>query len=170
LGPTPLGLTVSRSLLASAQEVIEWNGEISSHSLEPRRSAAVGTVRALVGRYGLKNVPTPFEIIAELLACHAGAVTKSDALGTPSWLRRWSPRSVLSRIERSATTSLLKRPADMVATMCRGDAMIGQTIVIDAGRYFHWQSERPSRMDLSGKTAIVTGAASGIALGVATCL
>jgi hypothetical protein len=53
------------------------------------------------------------------------------------WLRRWSPRSVLSRIERSATTSLLKRPADMVATMCRAETMIGQTIVIDAGRYFH---------------------------------
>src|SRR6516225_8140759 len=37
----------------------------------------------LVARYGLKNVPTPIEIIAEL-ACHAGAVTKSGALGTPS--------------------------------------------------------------------------------------
>jgi hypothetical protein len=45
---------------------------------------AVGTFRPLVARYGLKNVPTPIEIIAELLACHAGAVTKSGALGTPS--------------------------------------------------------------------------------------
>jgi hypothetical protein len=36
---------------------------------------AVGTFRPLVARYGLKNVPTPIEIIAELLACHAGAVT-----------------------------------------------------------------------------------------------
>jgi hypothetical protein len=33
---------------------------------------AVGTFRPLVARYGLKNVPTPIEIIAELLACHAG--------------------------------------------------------------------------------------------------
>jgi hypothetical protein len=29
---------------------------------------------------------------------------------------------------------------------------------------------RPSRMDISGKTAIVTGAASGIGLGIATAL
>ena len=47
------------------------------------------------------------------------------------------------QIERSATTSLLKRPADkddcadMVVTMCRTETMTGQTIVIDAGRYFH---------------------------------
>ena len=46
-------------------------------------------------------------------------------------------------IERSATSSLLKRPADkddcadMVVTMCRTETMTGQTIVIDAGRYFH---------------------------------
>jgi hypothetical protein len=40
---------------------------------------AVGTFHPLVARYGLKNVPTPIEIIAELLACHAGAVTKSGA-------------------------------------------------------------------------------------------
>jgi hypothetical protein len=33
----------------------------------------------LVARCGLKNVPTHIEIIAELLACHAGAVTKSGA-------------------------------------------------------------------------------------------
>jgi len=32
---------------------------------------AVGTFRPLVARYGLKNVPTPIEIIAELLVCHA---------------------------------------------------------------------------------------------------
>jgi len=25
----------------------------------------------------------------------------------------------------------------MVVTMCRAETMIGQTIVIDAGRYFH---------------------------------
>src|SRR5437870_541283 len=31
-------------------------------------------------------------------------------------------------------------------------------------------TERPSRMDISGKTAIVTGAASGIGLGIATAL
>lgn len=47
------------------------------------------------------------------------------------------------QIERSATTSLLKRPADkddcadMVVTMCRTETMTGQTIVIDAGRHFH---------------------------------
>jgi 3-oxoacyl-[acyl-carrier protein] reductase len=47
------------------------------------------------------------------------------------------------RIERSAITSLLKRPADkddcadMVVTMCRAETMTGQTIVVDAGRYFH---------------------------------
>jgi 3-oxoacyl-[acyl-carrier protein] reductase len=46
-------------------------------------------------------------------------------------------------IERSAATSLLKKPADkddcadMVVTMCRTETMTGQTIVIDAGRYFH---------------------------------
>jgi 3-oxoacyl-[acyl-carrier protein] reductase len=46
-------------------------------------------------------------------------------------------------IERSATESLLKRPADkddcadMVVTMCRTETMTGQTVVIDAGRYFH---------------------------------
>ena len=47
------------------------------------------------------------------------------------------------QIERSATSSLLKRPADkddcadMVVTMCRTETMTGQTIIIDAGRYFH---------------------------------
>jgi 3-oxoacyl-[acyl-carrier protein] reductase len=47
------------------------------------------------------------------------------------------------QIERSATTSLLKKPADkddcadMVVAMCRTETMTGQTIVIDSGRYFH---------------------------------
>ena len=36
---------------------------------------AVGTFARLVARYGLKNVPTRIEIIAEPLACHAGAIT-----------------------------------------------------------------------------------------------
>jgi 3-oxoacyl-[acyl-carrier protein] reductase len=45
-------------------------------------------------------------------------------------------------IERSAAESLLKRPADkddcadMVVAMCRTETMTGQTMVIDAGRYF----------------------------------
>jgi 3-oxoacyl-[acyl-carrier protein] reductase len=45
-------------------------------------------------------------------------------------------------IERSASTALLKKPADkddcadMVVTMCRTETMTGQTVVIDAGRYF----------------------------------
>jgi 3-oxoacyl-[acyl-carrier protein] reductase len=47
------------------------------------------------------------------------------------------------QIERSASTSLLKKPADkddcaeMVVTMCRTETMTGQTIAIDSGRYFH---------------------------------
>jgi 3-oxoacyl-[acyl-carrier protein] reductase len=47
------------------------------------------------------------------------------------------------QIERSAAESLLKKPADkedcadMVVTLCRTETMTGQTIVIDAGRYFH---------------------------------
>ena len=47
------------------------------------------------------------------------------------------------QIERSAAGSLLKKAADkddcadMVVTMCRTETMTGQTIVIDAGRYFH---------------------------------
>jgi 3-oxoacyl-[acyl-carrier protein] reductase len=47
------------------------------------------------------------------------------------------------QIANSAATSVLKRPADkddvadMVVTMCRTDTMTGQTIAIDAGRYFH---------------------------------
>jgi 3-oxoacyl-[acyl-carrier protein] reductase len=47
------------------------------------------------------------------------------------------------QIERSASTSLLKKPADkddcadMVVTMCRTETMTGQTVVIDAGRIFH---------------------------------
>ena len=47
------------------------------------------------------------------------------------------------QIERSAATSLLKKPADkddcadMVVTMCRTETMTGQTMVIDSGRYFH---------------------------------
>jgi 3-oxoacyl-[acyl-carrier protein] reductase len=45
--------------------------------------------------------------------------------------------------QNSAATSLLKKPADkddcadMVVTMCRTETMTGQTMVIDAGRYFH---------------------------------
>ncbi len=47
------------------------------------------------------------------------------------------------QIERSSSSSLLKKPADkddcadMVVTMCRTETMTGQTIVIDAGRVFH---------------------------------
>ena len=47
------------------------------------------------------------------------------------------------QIERSAAGALLKKAADkddcadMVVTMCRTGTMTGQTIVIDAGRYFH---------------------------------
>ena len=46
-------------------------------------------------------------------------------------------------IERSASTSLLKKPADkddcadMVIAMCRTETMTGQTVVIDSGRIFH---------------------------------
>jgi 3-oxoacyl-[acyl-carrier protein] reductase len=47
------------------------------------------------------------------------------------------------QVERSASSSLLKKPADkddcadMVVTMCRTETMTGQTIVIDSGRVFH---------------------------------
>jgi 3-oxoacyl-[acyl-carrier protein] reductase len=47
------------------------------------------------------------------------------------------------QVERSATTSLLRKAADkddcaeMVVTMCRTETMTGQTVVIDAGRVFH---------------------------------
>lgn len=47
------------------------------------------------------------------------------------------------QIERSAAGALLKKAADkddcadMVVTMCRTETMTGQTVVIDAGRYFH---------------------------------
>jgi 3-oxoacyl-[acyl-carrier protein] reductase len=47
------------------------------------------------------------------------------------------------QIERSASSALLKKPADkddcadMVVTMCRTETMTGQTVVIDAGRIFH---------------------------------
>jgi 3-oxoacyl-[acyl-carrier protein] reductase len=47
------------------------------------------------------------------------------------------------QIERSSSTSLLRKAADkddcadMVVTMCRTETMTGQTIVIDAGRFFH---------------------------------
>jgi NAD(P)-dependent dehydrogenase (short-subunit alcohol dehydrogenase family) len=47
------------------------------------------------------------------------------------------------QIENSAAGALLKKAADkddcadMVVTMCRTGTMTGQTIVIDAGRYFH---------------------------------
>ena len=46
-------------------------------------------------------------------------------------------------VARNAAGSLLKKAADkddcadMVVTMCRTDTMTGQTIVIDAGRFFH---------------------------------
>ncbi len=46
-------------------------------------------------------------------------------------------------VERAAAQALLKKPADkddcaaMVVTMCRSETMTGQTVVIDAGRYFH---------------------------------
>ena len=48
-----------------------------------------------------------------------------------------------AQVARSATASLLKRPADkddcaeMVVTMCRTGTMTGQTVVIDSGRFFH---------------------------------
>ena len=47
------------------------------------------------------------------------------------------------QIERSASSSLLKRPADkddcadMVVAMCCTETMTGQTVVIDSGRIFH---------------------------------
>jgi 3-oxoacyl-[acyl-carrier protein] reductase len=46
-------------------------------------------------------------------------------------------------VKVNAAGSLLKKAADkddcadMVVTMCRTETMTGQTIVIDAGRYFH---------------------------------
>ena len=48
-----------------------------------------------------------------------------------------------AQVARSATASLLKRPADkddcadMVVTMCKTETMTGQTVVIDSGRVFH---------------------------------
>jgi 3-oxoacyl-[acyl-carrier protein] reductase len=47
------------------------------------------------------------------------------------------------QITRSSSGALLKKAADkddcadMVVTMCRTDTMTGQTVVIDAGRFFH---------------------------------
>jgi 3-oxoacyl-[acyl-carrier protein] reductase len=47
------------------------------------------------------------------------------------------------QVSASAAGALLKRAADkddcaeMVVTMCRTETMTGQTVVIDAGRYFH---------------------------------
>jgi 3-oxoacyl-[acyl-carrier protein] reductase len=47
------------------------------------------------------------------------------------------------QVERSASGALLKRAADkedcaeMVVAMCRTETMTGQTVVIDAGRFFH---------------------------------
>jgi 3-oxoacyl-[acyl-carrier protein] reductase len=47
------------------------------------------------------------------------------------------------QIERSASAALLKKAADkedcaeMVVAMCRTETMTGQTVVIDAGRFFH---------------------------------
>jgi 3-oxoacyl-[acyl-carrier protein] reductase len=47
------------------------------------------------------------------------------------------------QVSASAQGALLKRAADkddcaeMVVTMCRTETMTGQTVVIDAGRYFH---------------------------------
>lgn len=47
------------------------------------------------------------------------------------------------QVERSAAGALLKKAADkddcadMVVTMCRTETMTGQTVVIDAGRFFH---------------------------------
>lgn len=47
------------------------------------------------------------------------------------------------QVERSAAGALLKKAADkddcaeMVVTMCRTGTMTGQTVVIDAGRFFH---------------------------------
>ena len=48
-----------------------------------------------------------------------------------------------AQIDQSAAAALLKKAADkddvadQVVTMCRTETMTGQTIVIDAGRYFH---------------------------------
>jgi hypothetical protein len=68
---------------------------------------AVGTFPPLVARHGLKNVPTPIEIIAELLACPAGAVTESGALGTPSPVATWLTMSFRSteKFRSSSSTS-----------------------------------------------------------------
>ncbi len=47
------------------------------------------------------------------------------------------------QIDRANATALLKKAADkddcadMVVTLCRTETMTGQTVVIDAGRFFH---------------------------------
>ena len=47
------------------------------------------------------------------------------------------------QIDRANATALLKKAADkddcadMVVTLCRTGTMTGQTVVIDAGRFFH---------------------------------
>src|SRR5207247_2982977 len=57
------------------------------------------------------------------------------------------------------------------AASCSGTAARRPPAGMPARRRRSWRSERLSQMiDISGKTAIVTGAASGIGLGIATAL
>jgi hypothetical protein len=61
-----------RLLSGRGDAAVGGAGTVSARRTGQGAGKAVGTFRPLVARYGLKNVPTPIEIIAELLACHAG--------------------------------------------------------------------------------------------------
>jgi hypothetical protein len=61
----------------STQPSVRWLATAPARFLlgELGAGKAVGTFARLIARYGLRNVPTHVEIIAELPACHAGAAT-----------------------------------------------------------------------------------------------
>src|SRR5262244_2862287 len=141
----------------------EWDKIIAVNLTGPMRlMKAVAPIMKAQGRGRIVNIssvsgigPTGSSIayavskagLIHLTRCMAVALAPETLVNcvAPGLLEGTRATSNLrpEQIQNSAATSLLKKPADkddcadMVVTMCRTETMTGQTMVIDAGRYFH---------------------------------
>jgi 3-oxoacyl-[acyl-carrier protein] reductase len=140
-----------------------WNRIMAVNLTGPMRlTKAVAPIMAAQGQGRIVNIasvaglgPTGSSIayavskagLIHLTRCMAVALAPQTLVNcvAPGLLEGTRATANLRReqIENSAAGALLKKAADkddcadMVVTMCRTETMTGQTIVIDAGRYFH---------------------------------
>lgn len=141
----------------------EWDRILAVNLTGPMRlTKAVAPVMKTGGRGRIVNIssvaglsPTGSSIayavskagLVHLTRCMAVALAPETLVNcvAPGMLEgtRATANLRAEQIERASAGALLKKAADkddcadMVVTMCRTDTMTGQTVVIDAGRFFH---------------------------------